>query len=153
MTSHRLPPIEWRKQPGLLLTSKSQRKACFARDGGKCWDCKQIVEVWNADHDLALHIVPPSIPFPEALRYWRIDAIKTRCLPCHAIKTKSEAKSRAKTKRLYKKANGIQSAWEKKLESRKFNPVPKKVPWKGKKSIPSRHHKIISYISIGNKQK
>lgn len=144
--NHRLPPKEWRKEPGLLLTSKSQRAACLARDNGICCDCRESGKPWHAEHDVALHAIPPSIGFPSALKYWQITNLKTRCVACHALKSKSEATSRAKVKRLIRKANGIESKWKQKMAQRQFKPIPKKLPWKRKNSTPSRHKPVISYL-------
>lgn len=149
----RTPPKSetWRqdfKDWGVLASSASQRNAVFARDGGKCWDCKQITPDWQADHDLGLHNIPISTPYPQILKYWSLSNLVCRCYPCHLLKTNAEAGARAKTKRLFNKANGLDDKWKKKMASRTFKPVPKKLPKSVKKLFKSRHGPVKCYLNI-----
>lgn len=119
--SHRLPPVEWRKEPGLLLTSSAQRKAVFARDTGKCAKCGSICFessgvmppsgtplkiLFHADHIIALHAIPPSVPFPEALKYWRIENLQCLCPDDHRKKSAREVTANAKVKRIRRRLDG-----------------------------------------------
>lgn len=100
------------KQYGVLATSKQQRGALLARDKGYCVECgfrhssvgcldgKVTIELlFQSEHFCPLHLVDRT-KWPECLRYWAIDNLKTVCSNCHAPKTKREAKARAKVKRI-----------------------------------------------------
>jgi 5-methylcytosine-specific restriction endonuclease McrA len=105
--AHRLPPLKWRKEYGLLLTSAAQRRACQTRDKGVCVGCGTSGVPWAADHIQALHNLPPSLPFPDALRYWRIENLQTLCRDrCHRAKTIGEVKANAKVKRIRRRLDG-----------------------------------------------
>lgn len=139
--SSRLPPPEYRKEPGLLLTSAAQRKAVFARDGGKCCKCGVKDVPWCADHAFPLHAVPDWAEYPRALDFWRIGNIQTLCRDiCHKAKTKIEVVANAKVKRIRLKVDGVKKA------TRTFTPCPKKWPQKKKTPRVSRHKPVISYI-------
>jgi 5-methylcytosine-specific restriction endonuclease McrA len=142
--AHRLPPLKWRKESGLLLTSAAQRKACFDRDHGKCNKCgvTHVNEIYyagsldsircvdfHADHIVALHAIPPSIPFPEALKYWRIDNLQTLCRSDHRTKSAIEVHANAKVKRIRRRLDGTRRP-RAKIKSRPFP--------KGKRKLQSR---------------
>lgn len=145
---HRIPPkgdnwlIDW-KTAGVLLTSAAQRRAVAARDGGKCAGCGQIVKKWQADHIIALHTIPPSHleEYPACLRFWAVGNLQTLGVTCgcHPKKTAQEAGSRAKVKRIIKKAAGIRKPTP-------FQPCTKKWQKKAKPKFTSRHRVIVSYI-------
>lgn len=137
----RLPPIEYRKEPGLLLTSAAQRKAVHARDGGKCAGCGSTGVPWCADHVKPLHSIPAWAEYPAALDFWRINNLQTLCdAVCHKAKTIGEVIANAKVKRIILKTAGI------KKPTRKFTPVPKKWPQKKKPTRVSRHKPVVSYL-------
>ena len=125
----------------LAINSGSQRNAVWQRDKGVCACCGKSPKGWQADHITPLHSIPPSQleDYPACLRFWSIDNLQTLCtVPCHQNKTAREATSRAKVLRLRKK----QLPREQRQESR----FRKKVINRPKKSIPSRHKPVISYL-------
>ena len=130
--AHRLPPLKWRKEPGLLLTSYAQRKAVFGRDNGVCSCCGRrftslptFTVLFEADHVQALHNLRPSIPFPEALKYWRIGNLQTLCPGCHKTKSARELTANAKVKRIRARIEGTRKP-RKRLPTRRRSSAPRK---------------------------
>lgn len=106
-----------------------QRLEVWKRDRGVCCDCgaettpsilKQHIEdcfasdalgllrgygfgPWELDHDVPLWSVD-HLPDRERLRFFELENMKTRCVPCHKRKTAREAVGRAKEKRIVKKS-------------------------------------------------
>jgi 5-methylcytosine-specific restriction endonuclease McrA len=132
MAQHRLPPIEWRREKGLLLTSAAQRKACLARDKGICGRCKSLGGAWNADHIHALNDITASAPFPAALKYWRIGNLETLCEKCYWKKSVAEVKANAKVKRIRRRLDGTRRP-QRRVPSR-----PVKKPTKPFKRTPDK---------------
>lgn len=100
---------DW-ERAGVLLSSSQQRAAVFARDHGICCDCGKDCSAsgeWDAEHDVALHAIPPyKSEYPAVLEFWGLGNLKTRCRGvggCHHAKTRHEAKNRAKWKRIKRK--------------------------------------------------
>lgn len=148
MQAHRLPPPEYRKLPGMLLSSEVQRKAVFARDGGVCAKCGVLNgQKYQADHIMPLHLAPNTVDWPERAQYWRLENLQTMGLVCGCAqkKTAREAKDRAKTTRILKKAAAPKKE-RPRIPFRPFCPVPKKSAPKAKKSTPSRHKPVVSYL-------
>lgn len=106
VSHHRFPPLEWRKEPGLLLTSRTQRRGALESSGGKCSSCGLDANgEFHADHRHPLWLVDRD-NFPENLKFWRIENIALVCLPCHRAKTAREAGAKAKINRIIRN-NGV----------------------------------------------
>lgn len=118
---HRLPPKELRKEPGLLLSSKTQREACFQRDHGKCAACGCVDKAWHADH-----IVPLWLCDRTNLDYFRVGNLQTLCEVDHKVKTRKEARARAKVNRIRDKRCG-EFRKKKKMPSYPFPTVRRKI--------------------------
>ena len=149
MQEHRLPPKKYRKLPGVLLTSAAQRKACWERDKGICAKCGvDNGKKYQADHVLALHAIPPSCAWPERAKYWRIENLQTMGMLCGCAQTKTaiEATSRAKVKRIVKKAETPRKP-RPHIPFRPFCPVPKQKLTNIKKFV-SKRPPVVSYLGL-----
>jgi 5-methylcytosine-specific restriction endonuclease McrA len=64
--------------------------------------------MWQADHIVALHTIPPSQleDYPACLRFWCADNLQTLCYDHHTKKTAQEATVRAKVKRIRARIEG-----------------------------------------------
>jgi 5-methylcytosine-specific restriction endonuclease McrA len=73
--------------------------ACGWRDrDGRWWEgpycpIKPAGRPWHADHNVPLWSVDRSAP--DAIKYWELGNLVTRCEGCHKVKTASEAAERA----------------------------------------------------------
>lgn len=108
MNDHRLPIPEVRKiakKLNLFLSSKTQRVACFERDKGVCAGCGETATEWNAEHIFPLHAIPPSVEYPERLKYWAVGNLQTLGVSCgcHQKKSRGEVIANAKVKRIQKR--------------------------------------------------
>ena len=103
----------------LAINSGSQRNAVWARDKGVCKQCGVPVKMWQADHIVPLHSIPPSQleDYPNCLRFWCIENLQTLCYDHHTAKTAAEATARAKVKRIRARIEGTRRA-RKKLPTR-----------------------------------
>lgn len=59
------------------------RRFLWGRDKGKCCDCGQITDDWEADHDTPLRLANR----PE---HWQPSNLRTRCKICHKNKTRAD---------------------------------------------------------------
>lgn len=103
---HRNWHPECAKAYGLAVNSGDQRNAVYARDKAVCKQCGVPVKMWQADHIVPLHSIPPSqlADHPACLRFWDLQNLQTLCYPHHNAKSALEATVRAKVKRIATKA-------------------------------------------------
>lgn len=107
----------------LAVNSGTQRAIVYARDKGVCKKCGVPVKMWQADHIVPLHSIPPSQidDYPGVLRFWCADNLQTLCYPHHNEKTAQEATQRAKVKRIKARIDGTR---------RQRPKVAQRQPWK-----------------------
>ncbi len=80
-----------------LHWSSHTRKAVWRRDNGLCAECGSRSPTpkgpWHVDH------IKPLVEAHGDIDYWRLDNLQTLCVPCHKLKTSSEATARASARR------------------------------------------------------
>lgn len=90
--------------------------------GWRCVDCgdERPTTTLEVDHERPLWSVDRTDP--EAWRFWMAENLALRCVDCHKVKTKREAKARAKCKRLNGTTKGPR--FKQKIPSRGFQKPP-----------------------------
>jgi 5-methylcytosine-specific restriction endonuclease McrA len=76
---HQLCLVRWKIMSDPAVT----RRFLWGRDKGKCCDCGQITDDWEADHDTPLRLANR----PE---HWQPSNLRTRCKICHKNKTRAD---------------------------------------------------------------
>lgn len=94
MVNVRKPP------PGIKAAT---RRDVFARDGGHCAECGVVDPKWAHDHQRPLWQARLS---DNPGWFWSLENSQSLCTAHHAVKTKIEAKMRAKERRIRRKLAG-----------------------------------------------
>lgn len=69
------------------------------RDGPRCTDCGEIPDSYEVDHEIPLWKVA-DLPPERRIKYFGLENLKLRCVPCHKRKNGKEAAERAHFNRL-----------------------------------------------------
>lgn len=89
------------KEYKLLFWPATTRRAVWARDKGRCHECKTLCDKkgkngWHMDH------IVPLIEANGQLSFWQLGNLQTLCKVCHTAKTSQEATNRATQRRILK---------------------------------------------------
>ncbi len=109
------PPDDFEadKRRGMTPARKARIHAAW---GGVCWFCR-----------LPVPMDGPGVEYDHVTQLWMKgsdadeDIGPIHADPCHKLKTKADAGSRAKVKRLHKKATGEKPKFHRQIRSRGFN--------------------------------